>query len=282
MQQMQDARISLSRLGEIHNRDNEEKEDVKYIHEFSGNQPVIIDKVNFTYGSSKSKLVLKDLSLTIPAGKTTAIVGLSGSGKTTMIKLMLGFYPPVTGEIYIGNTPLSKYSFKEWRKHCGVVMQDGFIFSDTIAGNIAAGYLDIDKKRLKYAAQMANIEEFIQSLPLKYNTKIGSSGSGLSQGQKQRLLMARVIYKNPQYVFFDEATNALDAKNERQIVGNLQQFFTGKTVVIIAHRLSTVRHADNIVVLDDGRITEQGTHEQLIMKKGAYYDLVKDQLEIAN
>jgi ATP-binding cassette subfamily B protein len=282
MQQIQNARLSLLRLGEIHNRENEERENINYIHEFSDTLPIIIDKVNFTYGSSKSKLVLKDLSLTIPAGKTTAIVGLSGSGKTTMIKLMLGFYPPVSGDIYIGKNSLSKYSFKEWRKHCGVVMQDGFIFSDTIAGNIAAGDTDIDKKRLKYAAQMANIDQFIQSLPLKYNTKIGSSGNGLSQGQKQRLLMARVIYKNPQYVFFDEATNALDAKNERQIVEKLKHFFDGKTVVIVAHRLSTVRHADNIVVLDDGRIAEQGNHGQLIEKQGAYYDLIKDQLEIAN
>jgi ATP-binding cassette subfamily B protein len=282
MQQVQNARLSLIRLGEVHNRENEEKENINYISEFPDTQPIIIDKVNFTYGSSKSKLVLKDLSLTIPAGKTTAIVGLSGSGKTTMIKLMLGFYPPTSGDIYIGKESLSKYSFKEWRKHCGVVMQDGFIFSDTVAGNIAAGDMNINKQRLKYAAQMANIEEFIQSLPLKYNTKIGSEGGGLSQGQKQRLLIARVIYKNPKYIFFDEATNALDAKNERQIVSKLKQFFDGKTVVIVAHRLSTVRHADNIVVLDDGRIIEQGNHEQLIAKRGAYYDLIKDQLEIAD
>lgn len=282
MQQIQNARLSLMRLGEIHNRENEEKENTEYIHEFADNQSIIISNVSFTYGSAKSKPVLKNVSFTIPAGKVTAIVGLSGSGKTTLIKLMLGFYPPSDGDIFIGNSSIAKYSFKNWRKNCGAVMQDGFIFSDTIAGNIAAGDTEINRQRLKYAAQMANIEEFINSLPLKYNTKIGGSGSGLSQGQKQRILMARVIYKNPQYVFLDEATNALDVKNEMQIIGNLKPFFNGKTVVVVAHRLSTVRNANNIVVLNDGSISEQGTHEQLIAKKGAYFDLIKDQLEIAN
>lgn len=199
-----------------------------------------------------------------------------------MIKLMLGFYTTSKGTIRIGNDAIEKYSYKELRKHCGVVMQDGFIFSDTIANNIAAGATKIDKRLLKQAAQMANIENFIMSLPLRYNTIIGNSGIGLSQGQKQRVLIARAIYRNPDYVFLDEATNALDTMNERCIISNLNQVFRGKTIVIVAHRLSTVKNADNIVVLEEGRIVEQGNHEFLIRKKGRYFDLIKEQLEIAN
>lgn len=193
---------------------------------------------------------------------------------------MLGFYPPVEGLITVGEHSLQKISFKEWRRHCGVVMQEGFIFNDTIAHNIAPDAEMIDRERLLYAAEMANIRDFIESLPLKYNTKIGSTGQGLSQGQKQRILIARAIYRNPNYLFFDEATNALDTDNERVIQNNLDKFFKGKTVVIVAHRLSTVKNADNIVVLKEGIITENGTHEQLISRQGDYYRLVKNQLEL--
>lgn len=281
-QQIQDAKISLYRLNEIHNKDDEEDADVKRKIVVTGKDSIVFDNVSFSYGGSRSKYVLSDLSLTIPHGKTTAIVGLSGSGKTTMIKLMLGFYTTSKGTIRIGNDAIEKYSYKELRKHCGVVMQDGFIFSDTIANNIAAGATKIDKRLLKQAAQMANIENFIMSLPLRYNTIIGNSGIGLSQGQKQRVLIARAIYRNPDYVFLDEATNALDTMNERCIISNLNQVFRGKTIVIVAHRLSTVKNADNIVVLEEGRIVEQGNHEFLIRKKGRYFDLIKEQLEIAN
>lgn len=281
MQQAQDARLSLDRLGEIHGKDNEEKEG-ETLTDIPVNQPIHLEHIDFTYGSTKSKRVIEDLSLHIPEGKTTAIVGLSGSGKTTLIKLMLGFYPPTQGDVKIGNTSLTQISFKEWRKHCGVVMQEGYIFSDTIANNIAPGSNAIDKERLLHAVKMANIQDFIESLPLKYNTMIGSTGSGLSQGQKQRILIARTIYKNPQYIFFDEATNALDANNEKVIMQNLNQFFQNKTVIVVAHRLSTVRHADQIVVLKNGKIIEIGSHAELIRKQGDYYDLVKDQLELGN
>ena len=239
-----------------------------------------ITNANFDI-ESITKRIIKGLSLDIPAGKTTAIVGLSGSGKTTLIKLMLGFYPPTEGTVTIGRQSLQKISFKEWRKHCGVVMQEGFIFGDTIANNIVPDGNMIDKKRLLYAVEMANIRDFVESLPLKYNTKIGNTGQGLSQGQKQRILIARAIYRNPDYLFFDEATNALDTDNEKVIQGNLEKFFKDKTVVIVAHRLSTVKNADQIVVLKEGEITEKGTHDELITRQGDYYRLVKNQLELS-
>lgn len=281
MQQAQDARLSLDRLGEIHGKDDEEKVG-EALTDIPANQALHLDDINFTYGSAKSKLVIENLSLDIPQGKTTAIVGLSGSGKTTLIKLMLGFYPPTQGDVKVGNTSLNQISFKEWRKHCGVVMQEGYIFNDTIANNIAPGSSIVNKERLLYAVKMANIESFIDSLPLKYNTMIGNTGNGLSQGQKQRLLIARAIYKNPEYIFFDEATNALDANNEKIIMQNLNMFFKGKTVIVVAHRLSTVKNADQIVVLKNGKIIEKGNHKELIQKQGDYYDLVKDQLELGN
>lgn len=280
MQQAQDAKLSLERLGEIHGKADEETEGIEYTSQVSGKDSILLKDVFFTYGSEKTKKIIKGVTLEIPAGKTTAIVGLSGSGKTTLIKLMLGFYPPTEGAVNIGEQSLQKISFKEWRRHCGVVMQEGFIFSDTIANNIAPDSDVIDKERLLYAVEMANIKSFIESLPLKYNTRIGSTGQGLSQGQKQRILIARAIYRNPDYLFFDEATNALDTDNEKVIQNNLDRFFTGKTVVIVAHRLSTVRNADNIVVLRDGVIMESGTHDELIAQKGDYFSLVKNQLEL--
>jgi len=280
MQQGQDARMSLERLGEIHGQNDEENNDTHDIKEIASELPIIFKNASFTYGSPKSKRVIQDISLEIPYGKTTAIVGLSGSGKTTLIKLMLGFYPPTEGDVFLGSHSLKNVSFREWRKHCGVVMQEGYIFNDTIAGNIAQGVDSIDKERLHYAVRMANIQEYIESLPLRYNTKIGSTGQGLSQGQKQRILIARAIYRNPDYIFLDEATNALDTDNERIIQDNLNQFFKGKTVVIVAHRLSTVRAADNIVVLKHGQIVEKGTHAELVGIKGDYYNLVKNQLEL--
>lgn len=280
-QQLQSVKISIERLNEVLGRQNEEDEDADYVSVDSNNQDIVFDHVDFTYGSPRSKLVLKDLCFRVPAGKTTAIVGLSGSGKTTTIKLMLGFYPPLRGTVYVGRNELSKHSFREWRSHCGVVMQDGFIFTDTIAANIAAGDDNIDTIRMQQAAQMANIDEFVNKLPLKYNTIVGKSGMGLSQGQRQRLLIARVFYKNPDYVFLDEATNSLDAKNEHRIIEYLDTFLKNKTVVIVAHRLSTVCHADNILVMQDGEIVEHGNHQQLVSQKGVYYELVKEQLQLS-
>lgn len=280
MQQSQDATLSLERLGEIHGKENEESDSMETVSQVSGTDSISLRGLQFTYGSEKSKRIIKGIDLDIPAGKTTAIVGLSGSGKTTLIKLMLGFYPPTEGSVMVGETPLQRISFKEWRKHCGVVMQEGFIFSDTIANNIAPDADIIDRERLLYAVKMANIKDFIESLPLRYNTRIGSTGQGLSQGQKQRILIARAIYRDPDYLFFDEATNALDTDNEKAIQENLNQFFENKTVVVVAHRLSTVRNADQIVVLKDGVITERGNHESLISRQGDYYRLVKNQLEL--
>jgi ATP-binding cassette, subfamily B, bacterial len=281
-QAAQDARISLERLGEIHNKEDEEKPEDEKIMDIPSDKDIEIRNLLFQYEGPQSAKVLNSVSLTIPAKKVTAIVGISGSGKTTLIKLLLGFYDPVKGDILLGGSSLSRYSQSEWRKRCGVVMQEGFIFSDTIAGNI--GLIDEipDREKIDRATETANIKEFIGSLPLGYNTKIGNDGHGLSTGQKQRLLIARAVYKDPDFIFFDEATNALDATNEKTIMDNLGTFFRGKTVVIVAHRLSTVKNADQIVVLEKGEIIETGRHKELVEKKGAYFNLVKDQLELGS
>jgi ATP-binding cassette subfamily B protein len=276
----QDAKISLERLGEIHLKKDEERPDEHKLSILPENKGITVSELYFQYEGPHSEMVLNNLNLNIPESKVTAIVGTSGSGKTTLVKLLLGFYPPVKGEIRIGDILLSNISNRLWRQKSGVVMQDGFIFSDTIAKNIAVSDEIIDRERLLKAARMANIQEFIESLPLGYNTKIGQEGHGLSQGQKQRILIARAAYINPQYLFFDEATNALDANNERIIMENMEEFFKGRTVVIVAHRLSTVKNADQIVVLEKGVIVERGTHEELTRLRGAYYNLVKNQLEL--
>ena len=277
----QDARLSIERLSEVHEKEDEEDDSSNYIQEIPKQQDILMQDVSFAYDTTKAgKPVVRNIQLHIPTGKQTAIVGTSGSGKTTLMKLMLGFYPVQNGDILLGNSNLNQYNLREWRKKCGVVMQDGFIFSDSIARNIAPGEENIDKTKLLNAVITANIREFIESLPLRYDTKIGSEGHALSQGQKQRILIARAVYKDPEFVFLDEATNALDTNNEKVIMDNLQQFFKGRTSVVIAHRLSTVKNADQIVVIDNGEIRESGTHESLTRKKGAYYQLVKNQLEL--
>jgi ATP-binding cassette subfamily B protein len=281
IQSAQDAKISLERLGEIHNKPDEEQADEHKIGDIPQDQDLQVEHLTFHY-DPLAEPILSDVSLTIPHGKTTAIVGMSGSGKTTLVKLLLGFYQPQKGCIKLGEQKLSQFSAKAWRERCGAVMQDGFIFSESVAKNIAVGVETIDTKRLQYASKMANIQEMIESMPLGYNTKIGQEGNGISQGQRQRILIARAIYKDPQYFFFDEATNALDANNEKVIMENLNQIFKGRTVVVVAHRLSTVRNADNIVVLEKGTIVEQGTHEQLTKLKGKYFELVRNQLEMGN
>ncbi|MEI6751956.1 MAG: peptidase domain-containing ABC transporter [Paludibacter sp.] len=277
----QDARLSLERLSEVHDKEDEENKDEQCIHEIPAHKDINLHNITFGYdATSIAEPVIKGIHLNIPVGKQTAIVGTSGSGKTTLIKLLLGFYPLQKGDILLGENNLKNYSIREWRKQCGVVMQDGFIFSDSIAKNIAPGVEIINKERLLNAVITANIREFIESLPLSYNTKIGNEGHGLSQGQKQRILIARAVYKDPAFVFLDEATNALDTNNERVIMDNLQRFFKGRTSVVIAHRLSTVKNADQIVVLEKGEIVEIGTHQELTKKQGAYYRLVKNQLEL--
>jgi ATP-binding cassette subfamily B protein len=282
LQAFQDAKISLERLNEVHSMQDEEPADQQFINVLPASKSISLHDITFSYPGASSEPILQGVSLEIPEGKTTAIVGMSGSGKTTLLKLLLRFHETIKGEIRIGNTSLSQISYRYWRGVCGAVMQDGFIFSDTIANNIAVADERLDIDRLKHAIYVANIREFIDDLPLGLNTKIGAAGNGISQGQRQRILIARAVYKNPEYIFFDEATNALDANNEKVIIENLDQFFTGRTVVIVAHRLSTVKNADNIVVLDKGMIIEQGNHQDLTALKGEYFKLVKNQLELGD
>lgn len=310
IQAAQDARISLNRLGEIHNREDEEKdsqqqlsllsvgkeghmqyesfianaaelEDVQGVQQTDASgADIVLENVSYQYHGPHSPYVLKDVSLHIPTGKITAIVGMSGSGKSTLMKLLLHFYEPVGGRITVGGTDLKNISPKAWRSKCGVVMQEGYIFNDSIADNIGVSDERPDHARLRYAVKTANIAEFIESLPMGYNTKIGAMGNGISVGQKQRLLIARAVYKNPAYLFFDEATSSLDANNERIIMENLQAFYQGKTVLVIAHRLSTVKNADQIIVLEHGRVVETGDHQSLVEQKGKYFELVRNQLEL--
>jgi len=280
MHDLQDARLSMERMEEIHSREDEEPKGVDKIEEILPESSILIDKVSFQYAGPESSWVLRNLNLEIPYNKITAIVGGSGSGKSTLLKLLLKFYDPVRGEIMLNTYNLRNISQATWRDKCGVVMQEGFIFNDTIAHNIAVGTDNVDLDRLKEAVEIANIREFIEELPLGYNTKIGQNGIGVSGGQKQRILIARAVYKNPEYLFFDEATSALDARNEKIIMENFTRWFKGKTVIVVAHRLSTVRNADKIVVLEKGRVIEQGNHEELIELNGNYFNLVKNQLNL--
>ncbi|NIM12723.1 MAG: ATP-binding cassette domain-containing protein [Candidatus Aminicenantes bacterium] len=280
MHTTQDAKISLERLGEIHQKDDEEPVEKARVTILPESRTIKVKELSFQYEGPHSEFVLNNVDLDIAQSKVTAIVGMSGSGKTTLIKLLLGFYEPTKGEIKVGDIDIRNVNSRLWRQQIGVVMQDGYIFSDTIARNIAVRDEVVDKKRLLESARIANVQEFVDSLPLGYNTKIGQEGHGLSQGQKQRILIARAAYSNPEYLFFDEATNALDANNEKAIMENLEDFFKGRTVIVVAHRLSTVKNADQIVVLEKGKIVEMGTHKELTSLKGAYYNLVKNQLEL--
>ncbi len=277
----QDAKISLERLGEIHASEDEYQQETR-VSVMPVIDKIVVNNLGFTYPGAITRNVLEEINLTLKKDTVTAVVGVSGSGKTTLIKLLLGFYPPAGGEIRVGDMNMQMMSPDLWRGNCGVVMQDGYIFSDTIAKNIALGELEIKTDQLLYAAKMACIDDFIDKLPLGYNTVIGQEGLTLSGGEEQRILIARAIYKNPGFLFLDEGTSALDANNERRIMENLQLVFSGKTVVIVAHRLSTVKNADQIIVLDQGRIVEEGKHNDLIAKKGHYYNLVKNQLELGS
>lgn len=278
----QDAKISLERLNEVHGKEDEEETITNKLTVLPDRRDISIENLSFSYDGADRDYVLENINITIPHQKITAIVGASGSGKTTLIKLLLGFYEPNKGTIKIGETPLSIINPHFWRSKSGSVMQDGFIFSETIAQNIAVGEDRVDIDKLRHSVTVANIGEFIDSLPLGYNTKIGMEGNGISQGQRQRILIARAVYKNPEFIFLDEATNSLDATNEKEIMKHLQDFYIGKTVVVVAHRLSTVRDADKIVVLDQGKVVEVGTHQELTQLRKKYYELVKNQLELGN
>lgn len=277
----QDMRLSLERINEVHNARAEESTQGS-LSALHGNGGIVFRDVTFKYDPYSPVAALDGVSVVIPRGKVTAIVGASGSGKTTMLKLMLGYYPPLKGRILVAGSDVGGYDLDWWRRQCGVVMQDGYIFTESIARNIAIDDGPVDRERLEYSCRVANIKDYVDGLPLSYDTIIGKEGTGLSQGQRQRILIARAVYKNPAFIFLDEATNSLDARNERAIVGNLRNYYAGKTVVIIAHRLSTVRDADQIIVLDKGKVVETGTHRELVANAGAYYNLVRNQLELGN
>jgi ATP-binding cassette subfamily B protein len=293
LKSLQDAQMSLGRLEEVHNKISEDDE-FKIISQESDSSgftalnyrdlvdssTIVFNNVVFQYQGPRSPHVLRDINIIIPEGKVTAIIGESGSGKSTLLKLLLGFYKPVSGEILVGNRSLTNISPSLWRQQCGSVMQDGFIFSNTIYNNIALDGGEVDDLQMKRAIDISNIDEFVKQLPMRYKTKIGSNGVGLSGGQKQRILIARAVYKNPKYIFFDEATSSLDANNENSIMEKLGEFFKGRTVVIIAHRLSTVKNADQIIVLEKGSVVEVGNHETLTKSRGKYFELVKNQLEL--
>ena len=274
----QDAKISLERLNEVHSQDDEETGIEVKRTELPYDRDIEIEHLSFSYNGSEQELALKDISLHIPAHKVTAIVGESGCGKTTLVKLLQGFYDPTRGSIRVGGTALSDINPHVWRASTGSVMQDSFIFSDSIADNIAVNAEESDRERIKYAGRIARIDDFVASLPLGYDTVIGMEGKGISQGQRQRILIARAVYKNPEYIFLDEATNSLDAINEAAIMDNLQKFYEGRTVVISAHRLSTIREADQIVVMEKGEIVERGKHQELLERKGVYYELIRNQI----
>jgi ATP-binding cassette subfamily B protein len=276
----QDAKISVERLNEIHSQRNEEKPEHVYVTVLNEDQSIVMRGVNFRFRGNENELVLNDIDLVLPQGKTTAVVGMSGSGKTTLLKLLLRFYEPSGGTIQVGGINLEDIDFKIWRNSCGAVMQEGYIFADTLMNNITMGEQTVSNEKLDLAIRIANLGDIIERLPNGINSRIGSGSMGLSKGQVQRVLIARAIYKDPDYLFFDEATNALDANNEKTIVENLSEFLKGKTVVLVAHRLSSVKNADNIILMDNGKIIEQGTHAELVANQKAYFNLVKNQIEV--
>jgi len=282
IQVWQDAKISIERLLQVHTKKDEDELKDNKVRELPEKKDIVIKDLSFRYGGKSTPFVLKNINCILPEGKTTAIVGASGSGKTTLVKLLLKFHEPTKGDILINSDNLNHINNNYWRMNCGAVMQDTFIFNDTIAGNISESEQNeiIDREKLKKASFISNIEEFIEKLPNKYNTELGTSGIRLSGGQEQRIMIARAVYKNPFFVFFDEATSALDANNEKVIMENLNGFIKDRTSVIVAHRLSTVKNADNIIVLENGEIVEQGNHEKLTANRGKYYELVKNQLEL--